>query len=94
MNDEIRNNILMLSGCLKKSILNNNKVMREFCSALLTKYLEEGIDVYSLVPKEELESEISQGMQDFKSRKQRAYFKRLSISLFTGIACGLFAYLY
>ena len=91
MNDEIRNNILMLSGCLKKSILNNNRVMREFCSALLTKYLEEGIDVYSLVPKEELESEISQGMQDFKSRKQRAYFKRLSISLFTGIACGLFA---
>ena len=94
MNDEIRNNILMLSGCLKKSILDNNKVMREFCSALLTKYLEEGIDVYSLVPKEELESEISQGMQDFKKRKQRAYFKRLSISLFTGIACGLFAYLY
>ena len=82
MNDEMRNNIFMLSSSLKKAIVNNNKVMREFCSALLTKYLEEGIEIYNLIPKEEFEKEIELG------------FERLSISFFTGVACGLFAYLY
>ena len=94
MNDEIRNNIFMLSSSLKKAIVNNNKVMREFCSALLTKYLEEGIEIYNLIPKEEFEKEIELGFEDFKKRKQKSYFKRLSISFFTGVACGLFAYLY
>ena len=94
MNDEIRNNIFMLSSSLKKAIVNNNKVMREFCSALLTKYLEEGIEIYNLIPKEEFEKEIDLGFEDFQKRKQKSYFKRLSISFFTGVACGLFAYLY
>ena len=75
MNDEIRNNIFMLSSSLKKAIVNNNKVMREFCSALLTKYLEEGIEIYNLIPKEEFEKESNLDLKTLKKENKNHILK-------------------
>ena len=94
MNEKDQKNLFDLISGLKSAEIENNEVQKEFCGALLQKYIDEGIDLYSLAPRSEIEDGINEGVALFIKRKKRTYIKRWIFSIFTGICCALFAYLY
>lgn len=72
----------------------NNIIQLEYCSALLMKYSQEGVNIYNYAPKEEYENLINQGLELFSKRKRKFFIKKLIFNFFTALAVGLFAYMY
>ncbi|CAM3189675.1 MULTISPECIES: hypothetical protein [Streptobacillus] len=89
-----KENIFALLSGLKMAEINNNIVQKEFCSALLYKYQQEGVNIYEFVSKDEIEESINEGVDLFVKRKRKYFIKKTIFNMFTGMSAGLFAYLY
>lgn len=94
MNEKEEKELLDLIQGLKNSEMNDNKIQKEFCGALLYKYIQDGVDIYEYANKEEIEKLINEGLELFLKRKRKFYLKRMFFNLFTAIACFLFSYFY
>ncbi|WP_066899875.1 hypothetical protein [Streptobacillus notomytis] len=94
MNNKDRENIFALLSGLKMSEINNNIVQKEFCATLLYKYQQENINIYEFVDKGEIEDSINEGLNLFVKRKRKYFIKKTLFNILTGMAAGLFAYLY
>ncbi|WP_156299179.1 hypothetical protein [Streptobacillus canis] len=89
-----RENIFALLSGLKMAVENKNLVQKEFCSALLSKYLQEGVNIYEFVEKEEIEKYINEGLNLFVKRKRKYFIKKTLFNVFTGMAAAIFTYIF
>lgn len=87
-------NIKKLITGLKTAEISNNKVQKEFCAALLQKYIDDGVDINEYISLSEISESIKEGVKLFKTRKKKFYITKILFSLFTGISCFIFVYLY
>lgn len=94
MEEKNKENVFALLSGLKMAEINNNKVQKEFCAALLYKYQQEGINIYEHVKKEDIEESINEGVNLFVKRKRRYFIKKTLFNMFTGMAAALFTYGY
>ncbi|WP_067322370.1 hypothetical protein [Streptobacillus felis] len=94
MEEKNKENVFALLSGLKMAEINNNKVQKEFCAALIYKYQQEGINIYEHVKKEDIEESINEGENLFVKRKRRYFIKKTLFNMFTGMAAALFTYGY
>ncbi|CAM3239400.1 hypothetical protein STFE110948_06715 [Streptobacillus felis] len=94
MEEKNKENVFALLSGLKMAEINNNKVQKEFCAALIYKYQQEGINIYEHVKKEDIEESINEGVNLFVKRKRRYFIKKTLFNMFTGMAAALFTYGY